>query len=414
MTSPGDAAPVTDRPARGCAREATWAAVLGFATWTASGCEAAPVATSTSRDSLGVTIVESVAPRWTGDTEWRIEPDPVVDLAETGSGEMHLFFGVRDVLRTRGGELVVADRGSQQIRIYDASGRYMRAFGGPGEGPGEFRSLSFVVLTHQGTLLGVDFTPGGPGAEFDIESGLISTFRPPGEANPLRHPVPSDIVWGLDAGYTMESEDLEPGLQRTTATIVRMSADRTSVQPVASVPGWEHVVVPEGDLIPLMPRMTQVVPTGHGEVAVGTADALEYSILDGGSGDVGLIARILGTSLAVTDDEVNREKQARLGPDPSPFTRGLLDRLPAPTGKPAYQSMLVDADGNVWAGEFLGLARRDESQEWYVWDASGVWLGVVETPARFELMRVGQDEVFGVRRDVNDVEHPQVLRLVTP
>ena len=47
-------------------------------------------------------------------------------------------------------------------------------------------------------------------------------------------------------------------------------------------------------------------------------------------------------------------------------------------------------------------------------DSSGVWLGVVETPARFELMRVGDDEAFGVRRDADDVEHPQVLRLVKP
>jgi len=82
--------------------------------------------------------------------------------------------------------------------------------------------------------------------------------------------------------------------------------------------------------------------------------------------------------------------------------------------KPAYQSMLLDAEGNVWAGEFLGLARRYEPQDWHVWDSSGVWLGVVETPARLELMRVGAGEVFGVRRDLNDVEHPQVLRLVKP
>ncbi len=65
----------------------------------------------------------------------------------------------------------------------------------------------------------------------------------------------------------------------------------------------------------------------------------------------------------------------------------------------------------MWAGEYLGLARRDEPQTWYVWDASGVWLGTVETPARFELMRVGRDEVLGSWRDLVDVEHPVVLGL---
>lgn len=224
--------------------------------------------------------------------------------------------------------------------------------------------------------------------------------------------MPSDIVWGLDHGYTVETDGLEQGLRRHEFTIVRTSDDRTLAQPVARVPGYELVFFPEVEVNPLMGRMTFVVPTGQGEVVVGLADGLEYSVLDGQTGEVGSIARILGISLAVTREEVDRERQVRLGPNPRPFIRDLLDRLPIPTEKPAYQGMLVDVEGNVWAGEFLGLARRDEPQDWYVWDAAGVWLGVVETPARFELMRAGSDEVFGVRRDANDVEHPQVLRLV--
>ncbi len=337
-----------------------------------------------------------------------------MDLVETGDGDMHLFFRVRDVLRTRSGHLVVADLSSQQIRIYDGDGRYLRAFGGSGEGPGEFRSLWAVVETHGGTLLGLDYTVGGAGAEFDIDSGLISTFRWPGEENPVRHPVRSDIVWGLDAEYTMEDVGTLAGLQRHPATIIRLSEDRTTVHAVARIRGGELFFLPEVEVNPIMGRMTYVVPTGRGEVVVGLADGLEYSILDGQSGAVRLIARIPGISLAVTEEEVDRELRVRLGPNPRPYIRDLVDRLPVPTEKPAYQRMLLDAEGNVWAGEFLGLARRYEPQDWYVWDSSGVWLGIVETPARFELMRVGVDEVLGVRRDLNDVEHPQVLRLVKP
>lgn len=388
--------------------------VFGLAAAAAAGCGEGGAPASTSRDSLGITIVESTAPSWAEGAGWRIQEEPVVGLTETGSGDMHLFSRVRDVLRTRSGHLAVADRGSQQIRIYDADGRFLRTLGGPGEGPGEFGSLWAVVETHDGALLGVDFALGASGAEFDIDSGLISTFRVPGAALSRRHPVPSDIVWGVEAGYTMDDEDLEPGLQRHPATIVRMSEDRTSVHAVAQVPGSELFFLPDVEVIPIMGRMTYVVPTGRGEVVVGLADGLEYSILDGRAGDVRLIARIQGISLAVTEEEVERERQVRLGPDPRPYIRDLLDRLPIPNEKPAYQSMLLDAEGNVWAGEFLGLARRYEPQDWYVWDSSGAWLGVVETPARFELMRVGAGEVFGVRRDLNDVEHPQVLRLVKP
>lgn len=397
------------------AREVARLSLLGLAAVLASGCEAGPTPSSMSRDSLGVTIVESMAPRWAEGTGWRIEEDPVVDLAETGPGDMHLFYRVQDMLRTRGGRLVVADRGSNEVRVYSLSGRFIRALGGAGEGPGEFRYLWTLMPIGNTRLLAMGFREGGPVADFDTETGLVSTFRMPEGVQPVRHPVQSDVVLGWDDGFVWEDARLRQGLQRSPATILRLSEDRRSAHEVASVPGNEIVVVPEGDANPLLGRRTHIAPVGDGGIAVGLAEALEYSILDSRTGRVRVIARILGVSLAVTDEDVDREREARLGPNPSPLSRDLLlYRLPVPTEKPAYQSMLVDAEGNVWAGEFLGIARMDEPQDWYVWDAAGVWLGVVETPARFQLMRVGVDEVLGVWRDANDVEHPQALPLVKP
>ena len=378
------------------------------------GCDAAPASPNTSRDSLGVTIVESVAPSWDALDAWRIEEEPILDLATTGSGEVHTFFRVRDVLRARSGHLAVADGASQQVRVYDAAGRFVRAFGGPGEGPGEFRSLWTVVLRPDGRLVALDRAAGGSGAEFDLGRGLMSSFRMPEGVSPLRHPLPSDVVWGLDLAADTDEERRRAGMPRPPVTVVRLSEDRMSSDSVTSLPGYENFIVTEGDDIPIMGRLPHAVPDGEGRIAMGTADAMEYSIVDGETGEPRLIARILGVSLAVSSAEVDREREEWLGPEPSPFMREFMARLPEPSEKPGYQRMIVDADGNVWAGEYLGLARRDEPREWYVLDASGAWLGVVETPARFELMRVGADEVFGVRRDADDVEHPQVLRLVKP
>ncbi len=388
-------------------------AILAMAATAAGGCEAAPVSTNTSRDSLGVTIVESAAPLWGARDAWRVEEQPILDLAEAGSGEMHAFFRVRDVLRAGSGDLAVADGASQQVRIYDATGRFVRALGGPGEGPGEFRSLWTVVPRPDGRLVALDRAPGGSGAEFDLGSGLVSSFRMPEGVSPLRHPVPSDVVWGLDLAPGTDEERRSAGLRRPPVTIVRLSEDRMSSDSVTSLPGYENFTVTEGDDIPIMGRLPHAVPDGEGRIAMGTAEALEYSIVDGRTGELRLIARIPGVSLTVSSAEIDREREEWLGSDPSPFIREMMARLPVPSEKPGYQRMIMD-DGNVWAGEYLGLARRDEPQKWYVLDLSGVWLGVVVTPARFELMRVGADEVFGVWRDVNDVEHPQVLRLVKP
>ena len=387
------------------------AALAGLAILAGFGCEASPAPTSTSRDSLGVRIVESFAPAWSADSAWWIEEVPLVDLLESGTGEERFFDRVRDVLRAADGRLIVADLGSSEVRIYDSSGRFVRAFGGEGDGPGEFRYLAALVLLRNGRLVAQDLAMGGRDAEFDLDSGLVSSFRRPRMVDALRQPVPSDFLWGIDHMSALLVARNTPGLHRPPATIVRLSDDRVSSQTVATVPGDEVFIATDADAIPLMQRRLHAVATGDGELVIGTADRLEYSKLDGATGDLRMIARIPGVSLAVSKQELDRERRVRLGPDPSARVSEIFELLPEPAEKPAYQRMIVDVEGNVWAGEYLGLARRHDPQKWYVWDSSGVWLGIVETPARFELMRVGADEVFGVRRDFNEVESPQVLRL---
>lgn len=387
------------------------AALAGLAILAGFGCEASPAPASTSRDSLGVRIVESFAPAWSADSAWWIEEAPLVDLSESGTGEERFFDRVRDVLRAADGRLIVGDGASSEVRMYDASGRFVRTLSGEGDGPGEFHYLAALVLLRSGRLVAQDLTMGGRGAEFDLDSGLVSSFRRPRMINPLRQPVPSDFLWGIDhmSAFLVAMNSL--GLQRPLATIVRLSDDRVSSQTVATVPGDEVFIATDADARPLMERKLHAVATGDGELVIGTADRLEYSKLDGATGDLRMIARIPGVSVAVSREELDRERRVRLGPDPRPHIREIFELLPEPAEKPAYQQVLVDVEGNVWAGEYLGLARRHDPQKWYVWDSSGVWLGIVQTPARFELMRVGADEVFGVRRDFNEVESPQVLRL---
>lgn len=189
----------------------------------------------------------------------------------------------------------------------------------------------------------------------------------------------------------------------------RVRADAVQQQGAVELSGDDVI-----DARPIMGKTTHLSPTPDGDLVVGTGEMLEHKRLAQGGSEVVLVARVLGVDLTASKREVASERELRLGPNPSPLVRSIVERLPNPATKPAYQRMLVDGAGNVWAGEFLGLLRRDASQKWYVWDADGVWLGIVKTPQRFELFRVGVDEALGVWRDGNDVEHPQVLRLNKP
>ncbi len=368
-----------------------------------------------SRDSAGVEIVESSAPLWEEGEAWRISDAPIVDISDAGDGSPYEFHRVRDILRLANGRLVVADGGSQQLRVYDEDGSLLRSLGGPGDGPGEFRALGRLVALGDGRVAAVDFDPGARGAVFDTEAGLLETFRLPDGVFPTRHPVATGRgeIWGR-AEPPVALSEWPGGLHRPVVHLVRLSEQFARVDTILAAKGDETFVHTWADAIPLLGRRTHFVPARDDQVLVGTADDLEFARVDATTGKTVAIARILGVSLAVSAREADRELEARLGPRPSGVVKEIVGSLPVPERRPAYQSLLIDPESNVWAGEFLGLARRDARQRWYVWDANGTWLGVVETPERFEMLRVGSSEALGVRRDATDVEHPQVLRLVKP
>ena len=56
------------------------------------------------------------------------------------------------MLRLEDGTVVVADRGANELRLFDAAGGFIRSLGGPGEGPGEFQLLN-EVWTRGDTIL---------------------------------------------------------------------------------------------------------------------------------------------------------------------------------------------------------------------------------------------------------------------
>ncbi len=377
----------------------------------AVGCgPGAPHSSPAQRDSLGIAIVESTSPSWAEGSAWSVAEAPVLDLVRTGSGDMHAFVQVRDFARLANGSLMLVDGASGEIRLYGRRGQFQRSFGGRGDGPGEFRLFPMVDVLRDGRIVARDLVPGGQASTFTVDAGLTGTFVQPKGVFPIGQLVVGQHLWGVVEGPARREDPNRLGLKRSELRVGRVS-DLGLFDTLAVVEGNETVGTAVGDAVPLMGRQTAVVPDGTGHLIVGTADEMEFQRIDGGSGAVVSIARIAGIDLGVSRRDVEAERRTRLGGGSSPATRELIANLPVPGRKPAYEQLIVDEEGNVWAGEYLGLARRHDSRRWHVWNEAGTWLGVVTTPARFRVMRIGIDEMLGVRLDENDVEHPQVLGL---
>ena len=105
------------------------------------------------RDSGQVRIIENPRPPAGSRLDWRIGTEPAVSIGELDGEEPYLLARVGDALALSDGRIVVVNGGSNELRIFDALGNHVATWGGRGEGPGEFTSLSRVYRWPGDSLL---------------------------------------------------------------------------------------------------------------------------------------------------------------------------------------------------------------------------------------------------------------------
>ncbi len=365
------------------------------------------------RDSAGIRIIEALRPLWGDSSLWSIDPQPRVDLVRSASGPAHEFFRVRDVRQRPDGSVVVADRGSQEVRLYSSQGEFLGSVGGAGDGPGEFRNL-WKVEPSADDILALD------------QRGRITVFAPDlGPTHTFDLSARAFDLHGLGDGTVLVEvfsfTEPPPGTQviRSPHALVRYDRAGERIDSLGETAGGEEVarVIDDRPISgpPLFPREGHVAANDD-VILEGSADVMEVRERSV-TGDVVRILRIPDYPLSLTDEEVAAEREAQFdmelppGATLPPFLRQFIEELPAPAARPAYADILVDPAGAVWLELYRGRSEQDRPQAWLVLDADGTWLGTVNAPNGFAVMDVTMDAVLGVWTDELGVEHPQVLTL---
>lgn len=139
---------------------------------------------TTVTDSGGVEVVTSARPAWEGGGAWSVSERPTPEIGTALGDEAYALYSARAAVRLPDGRIAVANGGTLQVRVYDADGRHLQDIGGPGDGPGEFRSLrSGLWLALGDSIVTYDFRLSRL-TLFDLEGrlGRTITLRPDGEA----------------------------------------------------------------------------------------------------------------------------------------------------------------------------------------------------------------------------------------
>jgi hypothetical protein len=367
-----------------------------------------------TRDSAGVTIVESAAPAWdsTEGLHLASEPDLTIGVAE--GDDAYLFFQIAGALRLPDGRVVVADGGTKEIRFYDSQGMHLSSVGGRGGGPGEFQDIG-LLAQYRGDSLFVYDRSQQRATVLDKEGRLGRVSRLAGNEGGA---FPSPRAALDDGRIIARSTELlttaEPWrLWRDTIRVTLYRSDGSEPEALMRLPGMDRYTVESNGGLSINNHPLGRFP----ELA---SDGRLIYFLDGGelgvdvySVDAALIRRIRGAydPKPVTDSLIGAMKTEWMGDDPTPDERSSVERIwsrmELPEALPAAFGLLIDPSGRVWLGEYARQA-----QSWQVFDADGRWLGAVQIPRGVRIVQVGGDFVLGVSLDEFGVERVLLFSLL--
>ena len=83
-------------------------------------------------------------------------PELVMTVGVVEGDTRYMFQDISAAVRLRSGDLVIADRGTSEISLYDPRGIHKRTFGGMGDGPGEFQNIAGLYAIDGDSVVVVD------------------------------------------------------------------------------------------------------------------------------------------------------------------------------------------------------------------------------------------------------------------
>lgn len=397
--------------------------IVGIAAASCGSPERAPVSTL-SRDSAGVRIVENA----TTSAACVLEPTPDLDLGMADGPPEHQFQAIGDAATLSDGRVAVVDRGSQDVRVFFPDGALDLAFGGEGGGPGEFRYLSSLWVLPEDTLLIADqrplrfswFTASG---DF-VRSVLIEPpYGNPPQAIGLLSGSAYLIAQDCCARYGAPWEWAE-----RTLTVFRHAATGTLLDTLIVLPFGRWALFDAELAIAGRPVFEAVshVSARDTRVVIGRAKRPEIEVFDVADMErPRSLVRWTGPDRTVREEDVAAYRAWELG---QPARVGLendswyrrsaevlasTDRLVAKR-LPAHGDVRITRDGALWVQDYP--RRRDQPQEWMVFEPSGEFRCRLPVPyaESWDLYEAGPDHVLGMERDELDVEHVRRYRFSGP
>ena len=349
---------------------------------------------------------------------WTLSDEPTVVIGGADEREGYLLHGVVGATRLADGRVVVANEGTLQLRYYDTEGEHLYDAGGPGEGPGEFKSLSGIVRL--------------PGDSVLVDSWLgLTRFGPDGRhASSIPYDLPpyyGECRWSVEGGQHPLADGSivavalvyvgifggrrcpQPSESQPPAVIGRFIPTTGVFDTIAELPGTEESYPDDAYAYP----KTVVFAVGDDRIYLGqtgsdtilamsvTGDTVATLLAPFEPVPVPADARVSGSARLNWTYPDHYPRYARLAA--APRERVWVMAYPTLKEPVAYPELMSPTT-------FRRL--EDGGARWRVVDRDGLSSAEVRMPEGFFLLEVGDDHVLGLHKDELERESVQVYQLI--
>lgn len=364
--------------------------------------------TAAVRDSAGVRIVESPAALADRELGWTVAPEPSLDVGGDEAPETQ-FYQVTGAARLSDGGVAVTNAGTEEIRVFDATGAFLGSAGGQGGGPGEFRAMTLVAVLPGDSILlydtrNVRFSVMAPAPSF------ARSFEPDPETGGNLRPFGVLANGGIAAqGTPVFSGSVASGTVLSPPRPLVILGPAGSLEAVADTYPSEprFFESTQGFSITRIPfAAAPQYAVSADRVLAGPGDRYEVRAYDG-DGRLAALIRLDRPPRPVTDADIDvavERSLARAREEARPALRRSYQAMPFPDAMPAYARILVDGTGLLWVEDYRAPG-QDEPQTWTVFDSDGQALGRVTVPDDLYVDEIGEDWVLGHTRDELDETH---------
>jgi hypothetical protein len=332
--------------------------------------------------------------------------EPVVRIGGADSDSSQILFGASSAARRSTAEIVIANTGTNQIRVYNRTGQLEQTIGGKGGGPGEFQFLQRIGVIRGDTVVA-----------YDIGNGRVTWFTPAGkvartvQVQPLGNGVLPRAVGFTDNGRMLAHTDFArvftAGEHRDTLAFVLYDVKGTAKDTLGRYAGPEEFHLVGGEFAvrrDISFGRNAFAAVHGGRIAIGGNDAYRFDIFNSAP------MRVVTHQEQRKPVKTSKEALARLDKEfiegmPGPMKAAMAARIgefPARETYPYYAGLLASDDGAVWTQEIV--LPNAKQKTWIVRRPDGSAPREVRVPSNVDLIEVGAGYALGHARDAEGIE----------